>query len=624
MARGSVKDSWLHYLVPALGFVLFLIYFIQIRNREFVAHLVANPLVYDLEARQILDGLPRNRAFFMSPLYPAFVALVYFLGRGSRLAVLLVQGGLLAVNIHLVRSIAGKLFSRWVALGASLAVTLYWSFYYFAGELLPTTLCLTFFLTALLLFVEGPGNARRGVILPAVTGALLIVLTYSIPALTGLGLLLKGGSLPMPAGSYTGTIAFFLILLLGAAALIVLTRLPVRLSRLGNVAASGFLIGVSMLIWSGTVLAAAVLVVTLLAKKQGRLVLTAVFAAGLIIPLIAGLTHNYMISGEMVPLTTTGGVNLFIGNNAASDGMNPFRIGEANRARIEADRLRLSGARRSAYFRDLALGYITGQPSGWLKLCGRKFLVSLSRFEIDNNADISERRDAWKWFFIPVLNFGIVFPLAMAALVPLFGRHRPGGVLLLCYLAFLAVGIIFFASERFRLPGIACLIPLAAFGVKCFMDDLRRGGRRTPAVFAAILLGAALVSNVDFLELADHEFASIEVNKAHVLRESGNLDEARDIATAVVRSDPDEAGAYFQLGAIEEALGNQGRAFGYFLDTLERDPFYYASYAGAGRILENLRIDKSYLDAYVDALIRDGEAVPPREKLTGFVESRSR
>ena len=624
MAGGSVKHSWLDYLVPVLGFALFLVYLAQIRHLGFVTHLVANPLVYDAEARQILEGVPRGRAFFMSPLYPGFVALVYFLGKRSQVAVMLVQGVLLAVNIHLVRSIADQLFSRWAALGAALAIAFYWSFYYFAGELVPATLCLTFFLAALLLFLERSAGTRPGVIITALAGAMLIVLTYSMPALRNLGPLLRGASLPMPAGSYVGTIAFLLILLLGSAALIVLTRLPQKISRFGNVAASGFLAGISMLVWSGTVLAAAALALVLLTKRQGRLALTAVFAAGLLIPLIAGLVHNYTISGELVPLTTTGGVNLYIGNNEAADGMNPFRIGRANRARIEADWLRLEGARRSAYFRDLALGYFTGDPSGCLKLMARKLVISLGRTEIDNNADISERRDAWKWFFLPVLHFGIVFPLAMAALVYVFCRHRPGGVLLLCYLTFLGVGVILFASERFRLPGIACLIPLAAFGVQSLIEDLRLGRRRAPAVFAGVLVAAALVSNVDFFNVSGHEFASIKVNKVHILRRSGNLDEAREAALAIAKSDPDEAGVYFQLGAIEEELGNRAGAFGYFLDTLDRDPFYYASYAGAARILDSVRIDRSYLDAYVEILLKGEDAAPARARLTEFVRSRSR
>jgi tetratricopeptide (TPR) repeat protein len=609
--------------LPALGFALFLVYFFQIRHLGFVRHLVANPLVYDSEARQILEGVPRGRAFFMSPLYPGFVALVYFFARGSHVAVMLLQGGLLALNIHLVRSIAGSLFSRRVALGASVVITLYWSFYYFAGEMVPATLCLTFFLTALLLFLGRAADARRGVILTALAGAMLIVVAYSMPALKNLGPLLDGDPLPMPQGSYLGTIVFFLILLLGSAALIVLTRLPERVSRLGNVAASGFLVGISMLVWSGTVLAAAALAALLLVKKQGRLALTAAFLAGLLIPLLAGLAHNYLISGEMVPLTTTGGVNLYIGNNAAADGMNPFRIGEANKARIEADKLRLDGTRRSAYFRDLTLEYIKGDPAGWLKLMGRKLVISLSRIEIDNNADISERKASWKWLFLPLLHFGVVFPLAMAAMVYVIGRHRPGGVLLLCYLSFLAIGIILFASERFRLPGIACLIPLAAFGVEGLVEDLKSGGRRLAAIFVGVLIAAAIVSNVDFLNLSGHEFTSIRVNKVHILRESGDLAQAREEALAIAESDPDEAAVYFQLGAIEEELGNRPCAFGYFLDTLERDPFYYASYAGAGRILESLRIDRSYLDAYVEALLRDGDADSLRERLTGFVRSRS-
>jgi tetratricopeptide (TPR) repeat protein len=624
VAGGSPKRSWLEYLLPPLGFAIFLVYFFQIRHLGFVTHLVANPLVYDSEARQILEGIPRGRAFFMSPLYPGFVALIYYLGKGNHLAVMLVQGALLALNIHLVRSIASKLFSRWAALGAGMAVTLYWSFYYFAGELVPATLCLTFFLVALLLFLDRPAPARTGIVLAALAGAMLIVTAYSMPALRNLGRLSGGASLPMPRASYTGTLAFFLILLLGSAALTVLSRLPQRISGLCNTAASGFLTGISMLIWSGTLLAAAALTAFLLAKRQGRVTLTAVFLAGLAIPLIAGLAHNHMISGETVPLTTTGGVNLYIGNNEAADGMNPFRIGHANRARIEADRLRLDGARRSAYFRDLALEYIKGNPSDWVKLMGRKLLISLGRTEIDNNADISERKDAWKWFFLPVLHFGVIFPPAMAALVYLFGRKRPGGALLLCYLSFLGVGIILFASERFRLPGIACLIPLAAFGVQSLVEDLRNGKRRIPAVFLAILITAAVISNVDFLKLSGHEFTSIKVNKVHILRRSGNLAEARSSALAIAAADPDEAGVYFQLGAIEEELGNKAEAFTYFLDTLDRDPFYYASYMGAGRILDSVRIDRSYLDAYVEILLNGQDATPARDRLTGFVRSRLR
>jgi tetratricopeptide (TPR) repeat protein len=382
--------------------------------------------------------------------------------------------------------------------------------------------------------------------------------------------------------------------------------------------------GISMLVWSGTVLAAAALAGILIARKQGRPAMTALFLGGLAIPLIAGLCHNYMISGEMVPLTSTAGVNLYIGNNPAADGMNPFRIGHANRARIEADRLRLEGSQRSAYFRGLALEYITGDPQGWLRLMGRKLLLSLGRIEIDNNADISERKDAWRWLFLPVLHFGVVFPLAMASLVYLFGRQRPGGVLVLCYLAFLGVGVILFASERFRLPGIACLIPLAAFGVESLIGDLRRGNRGIPALFVGVLLGAAVISNVDFFGISGHEFTSIKVNKVHILRRSGKLEEARRAALEIAASDPDEASVYFQLGAIEEETGNGAGAFAYFLDTLDRDPFFYAAYAGAGRILEKVRIDRSYLDAYVETLLRGEDVGPARTRLTGFVESRSR
>ena len=161
------KIHWFTLVPPVCAFAVFIVYLLQIRDEPFVRYLVANPLVYDDEARQILGGMPRLQPFFLSPLYPAFMGLAYALSRESRVFLLFVQGMLLAVNVGLLGAASSRLLSRGAAVAAMLIMAFYWSFHYFAGEVLPTTLCLTFLLAGLLLFLERDNERLHHAAIPS-------------------------------------------------------------------------------------------------------------------------------------------------------------------------------------------------------------------------------------------------------------------------------------------------------------------------------------------------------------------------------------------------------------------------------------------------------------------------
>ncbi|MFH1313169.1 MAG: hypothetical protein ABIJ00_08050 [Candidatus Eisenbacteria bacterium] len=604
--------KWLLYVPPILAFALSVIYMLQIRDQAFVRYLVANPLVYDSQAKQILAGTPPAQPFFLSPLYPAFLAAIYYLSGASRFAVMICQSMLLAINVLLMGMIAGKLFSRSVALVASLLMTFYWSFYHFAGEILPTTLCMSFLLAGTLLFIRRD-ETRMAVIGKAfLLGAMGLFYVHAVPFTMNAVSVLRGRELPAPAGAYYATIVAFLVFVIGVAVA----------RRRGNLIASGAVLGVSTLIWGGTILMIGLMTLRLLLDRSRAYAKAAVFILGALIPIAASLSHNYLVSGEIIPVTSSFGVNLFIGNNAATDGMDPFRFGEGDHVRIEADRLALGGAARSAFFRDRALRFISESPDRWLKLAGRKLLISIGRYEVDNNADISGRRSAWHHLFLPVIHFGIIFPLAMVGVIYAARGNRDLWVLTLGYASMLLVSIIFFACERFRLPAIAFLIPLAASGAAGLLGDIRLRKARDVVVPVTVLLVAGLASNIDFLDVSHTEFPSITVNKAYVQRLDGNMDEARRLALAALEIESKNAAAFHQLGAVAEAEGDTQAALIYYLDSLERDPFFFASYTAAGRMLEKSRISLSYLDAYVASVIEGGDCSDAKNRLIGFVKRR--
>jgi 4-amino-4-deoxy-L-arabinose transferase-like glycosyltransferase len=619
LRRAELLTVW----IPAiLASVIFVVYAAQIRGEPFVKYLVANPLVYDRQAGDLLAGLPRDRSFFLSPLYPAFLAAVYFLTGRSRLALLLVQGLLMGINVGLVGLIARSLFSRFTAVVAALLMVFYWSFYYFAGEVLPATLCVGFVLAAVLAFLERnrPRPSRAGMAYLAFAGLLFAV--FAVPAVTSLPALVAGTALALPGRAYWAALAFFLVFAVLECLFVLALGPRRRPGTLLNLGCAGSLIGVSGLVWGGTLVLAPILGAMLLVEHGRRRARLAVFLLGLAIPMAAGLAHNYTVSREPVPLTTSFGVNLFIGNNPAGDGMDPFKLGPGDSTRIEADRLALTGMRRSHFFRDQAFRFISGEPARWLRLIGRKAVLSIGRIQIDNNADISERRHAWRYLFLPLVNFGMIFPFAAVGTMHILLRDRKALVLPLGYLGFLVVGLLLFVCERFRLPGIALLIPVAAYGLVGLADGIRGRARPGICVSAAVFAIAAVASNVDWLRVSHAEFPSIIVNKAYVERMSGNYSEARKLALTALEREPENAGAYFQLGAIADSLEAPREAIRYYLESLRRDPFHIASYRGARRILENVRVSPSYLDRMIDQALKGEDSRRTEALILGAVAAR--
>jgi hypothetical protein len=616
------KTGRLNLVPPVIAFAVFLIYLFQIRDEPFVRHLVANPLVYESQAQRILEGLPRARPFFLSPLYPAFMALVDALTHGSRLLLLGAQGILLAVNVGLLGAASSRLLSRKVALAAMTAMAFYWSFHYFAGEVLPTTLCLTFMLAGIRLFVEKDSEGLHRSAIPVLAFAGIIVLFYGLPGLRNLGSLLRGISLPVALSAYWGSLSLPLIIVPGCVASLIVVGRVRKLRGQMNLLASGIVLGISILVWSGISIVAALLALNLLGGRGRRVIRAGVFVLGIGIPVAAGLSHNYLVSGDIVPVTTSFGVNLFIGNNSAGDGMNPFNLGEGDEARIEADKRGLSGTARSSYFRERAISFMSREPERWLRLVGRKALMSVSRFPIDNNADISERREAWGRLFLPRLHFGIVFPLAMAGLIYALGSNRRTWPLVLGFAGCLFINVLFFVAERFRAPATVFLFPLAASGMFGLCGDVMKRRWHRLLFGVVILASAAALSNPDYMALSDVQFPSIIVNKAHVERLSGDFTAARALITEALRREPENAGAYFQLGAMEQYEGNEAPALTHYLESLERDPFFYASYSRAQIILENAHINTSYLDSYIAAVIEGRDRGDLRKMLIRLVRER--
>ena len=106
--------------------------------------------------------------------------------------------------------------------------------------------------------------------------------------------------------------------------------------------------------------------------------------------------HNYRASGDFVLVNNTGGANLYMGNNAYTDGTwmpprigrrvdNPIAMREAFTRAAEAGAGRaLRPSEVSAFWAREALAFVAAQPGRWLALELRKLALFFNAREVWN------------------------------------------------------------------------------------------------------------------------------------------------------------------------------------------------------------------------------------------------
>ncbi|NOY87948.1 MAG: hypothetical protein GXO93_00980, partial [FCB group bacterium] len=184
--------------------------------------------------------------------------------------------------------------------------------------------------------------------------------------------------------------------------------------------------------------------------------------------------RNIIVAHDPVLIASQGGINLYIGNNEAADGVSAilpeplgfnWRIQQITHiAEVEEHRSLKPGEVSSFWFHK-AVSWITTHPRRFMQLYGQKLYHNFSNREISNNRDL-------KYFFkkIPLLgdnplSFGIIFAFAVVGFIYQSHRNKKAIFLIVIILFYVIVTSIFFFSSRFRLPLIPFYIILASFMV---------------------------------------------------------------------------------------------------------------------------------------------------------------
>ena len=275
-------------------------------------------------------------------------------------------------------------------------------------------------------------------------------------------------------------------------------------------AIAGLLMGLSAITRENILIVLPVIVIYLwISSKKSRRHAPVLFIALTIIPIIPVTVNNYKKSGDLVPVSTQGGMNFYIGNSAHSDRLTGLQPG------IEWEKMAFSPREElgpdpkpsefQSWFIKKALKDISQSPAGWIgKLVKKLYLVFYGE-ELTPNSNLDLYRE--RSFLLRILiskcgplfiPFGLLFPFFVLG-IGAKGAHRDKWLLIGFIIAYSLSLMLFHVRARYRVPIVPLMIPFAAAGILYLIKQIKIQDVKKTAhclfvlAFFTVLVNAPLV-----------------------------------------------------------------------------------------------------------------------------------
>jgi tetratricopeptide (TPR) repeat protein len=447
---------WAYGLFGA-SLALRMIHVLTLHDSPFFSILYIDPLMYDEWAQRIASGqLLSERPFFLDPLYPYFIAVVYAIFGHSFLALAFVQAVLGALVPPLVYTAARRPFDEATARTAGVIACVYLPSVYFGN------------------LVMKPGLT---LVLMAVWMALM-------------------ARLLQPESRARTAFAAGVVL-----ALACLTR--------GNLLLIVPIVAIWMLLGSSDDRSSLRFVERIADPR--RLSRAATLAAGVAVVLLLPLAHNYRAGGELILTTANSGANFYIGNNPANKTGEyqqlPFiranpkweQVDFAAEARRRAGGREMTDREISDFWFAETWRWVGEHPEDWVWLLGRKVRAFWGSWEIPDSLDYYLYREYTPVLRLPIPGFGLLAPLALTGAFLAWRRRGWPRLMLWAILVYSLSVIVFFVFSRFRMAIAPALFVFAGYALvegKRRIVAARRNELRPLAAMAAVFLAAFVFVNI--------------------------------------------------------------------------------------------------------------------------------
>jgi tetratricopeptide (TPR) repeat protein len=327
---------------------------------------------------------------------------------------------------------------------------------------------------------------------------------------------------------------------------------------------TGLLFGIQSLNRPNVLVGAAAIAALLLLLRRAKPSLW--MAVGLMAGLAPVVARNVVVSGDWSLLSSQGGLNFYIGNNAQATGwyrpvpgVAPTIDGQARDTRVVAEAAlhrTLTDGEVSSYFASLAWAWIRHHPTTWMRLFARKlyyvFNAQHTALPLSYPFYAYDARTLLRFLFVGpwlLAPFGLVGLVTGFWTVPAARRTE-----YLVWLAFVPAYVLavaaFFVAERYRLP---LLVPYA-IGAGVAIDAVVGYVVARPLPTRSLLtVGASVAVLFTFvnwpLRILDGDGRSEErVHMAENLALLGRVDEAEQWLALALPTNSNPGAAQYRVG----------------------------------------------------------------------------
>jgi tetratricopeptide (TPR) repeat protein len=431
------RDSriWL-FVALALTFAVRLWFILSMRGRPFstMGPQYLDSFYYHQWAIEIISGnFWGSDVFFLRPLYPYLLAILYSIFGPHVLPVQLFQTLLSAASCFLLYDVSRRVFGKRPAVFASIGFALTGILVFYTGTLLYVEV--TVFLSLLFLWLILIAGIRLWLWIAAgVSFGLLVICRPELLVLLPFLLLwlrrTRIANRQSPASGRTGLIA------LTAAALAVIAMVPIR----------NYIVARDPVLFTAH----------------------------------SGINFYYGNN------PTADGTWQTTAELQRSPG---FSHEELKRVARTIDGRQVPWSKASAYWLGKGLRFITTQPLAWLKLLGRKLLLFFGNYEVPNDYYPETARAMSVPLRLAFISFGLVLALGLIGVVWAWPKRGQALPVYLFVAAYLISSLLFYVLSRLRTPVIPFLLMFAGYG----LSELVEAMKQRKSLRAALALAAGLV-----------------------------------------------------------------------------------------------------------------------------------
>ena len=320
---------------------------------------------------------------------------------------------------------------------------------------------------------------------------------------------------------------------------------------------------------------------------RNRLLASAAAVVGLLAGLAPSWVYNASHGQGLIPVSSSGGINFFIGNNPEASGR--FHIPASEKAKKfagithwqfrlstraiaeQAKGRRLSPSEVSDYWYRRGLEFWRERPLAALRLVGRKLMMSLSDGEMAVHHPYEFAKVMVPWLrWLP--GFGVLFSFAVLGLV-LGGRDRRLRWLLAMLAAYWATLLVFFVADRFRVVMLPILVPLAAACMVRLSERAREHGWWRCWPHLLLLLAAFVVTqNPTYDEAVAKKYIARGYNRlGKAEADMGRYNQALRHFEKSMKIHPTGL-TYMNIASIHARLGHYRQAEKMYRKVAEGDP----------------------------------------------------